>query len=126
MDFTFAGGCIRLTDDGPQWHINTRHTTVGFDTSVEPEITAAGDIYVSLVDTLDIVSLMVNVDETLAEKGVWVGGSGGVSGVTIKMRKNGATNIPLDLNNSSDYASVKGAYSNLWLFLLRVAGTEEG
>lgn len=125
MDFTFAGGCIRFTDTGPEWHINTRHTTVGFDTTVPPQITSEGDLYATMTETLDVVAAIASPDETLAEKGVWAGVSGGVGHCKIRLRKYGLP-TPLDLNDPDHYASVRGEWSNLWLFVLRVAGTQEG
>jgi hypothetical protein len=121
-----SGGAIRLDPGGPVWHENTRHNTVGFDTTVEPQINSDGEIHLSLEQTLDVVSLTVEEDETLSRKGVWAGGSGGVGHVDITMRKYGASNIPLDLNNSSDYNSVRGEYSNLWVTVVSVCGTEAG
>jgi hypothetical protein len=121
-----SGGAVRLTDDGPQWHENTRHNTVGFDTTVEPEITDDGDILIDLVDTLDVISITIEEDETLSAKGVWAGGSGGVGDVEISMRKTGASNIPLELDQASDYSMVRGDYSNLWVTVLSVCGTQEG
>jgi hypothetical protein len=122
MDLVHAGGCIRLYDTGPEWHINTRHATVGFDTSTPPTITADGDLYVSLVETMTVVSAAANVDETLAAKGVWAGISGGVSGCTIRLRKDGIGR--LDLNEHTHYSAVRGSLSNLWLTVLRVPEPE--
>lgn len=118
-----SGGCIRLTANGPRWHENTRHNTVGVDTRVQPTINASGQIEFKLAQTLDVVSLTVVGDETLASKGVWVGGSSGTGNVKITLRKNGGS-VPFNLNRSKDYRQVQGDFSNIWFTVVSVAGTE--
>lgn len=135
-----TGGCIRLYETGPQWHINTRHQTVGFKTTeplidengdpvldeagnpvtipYNPLITSAGDLWVRLLDTRTVVYAAASVDETLAAKGVWAGISGGVSDCTIRLRKDGIGR--LDLNIPAHWNSVRGDLSNLWIFATRL------
>lgn len=115
-----SGGCIRLTANGPKWHENSGHNTIGFDTSVDPVVEPDGDLTVHLLDSRPVVSLTVVPDETLAVKGVFVGGSGGVGHVTIRMRKTGISG-QLNLANPSHYNQVRGDYSNLWLTVIQVA-----
>jgi hypothetical protein len=113
-----SGGCIRLTADGPKWHENEGHNTVGFNTSVDPVIEPDGDLTVQLLESRPVVSLQVVPDETLAVKGVFIGGSGGVGHVTIRMRKTGISG-QLDLSNPSHYNQVRGDYSNIWLTVIQ-------
>jgi hypothetical protein len=115
-----SGGCIRLTADGPKWHENSGHNTIGFDTSVDPVVEADGDLTVRLLNSRPVISLTVVPDETLAVKGVFIGGSGGVGHVTIRMRKTGIDG-QLNLANPSHYNQVRGDYSNIWLTVIQAA-----
>jgi hypothetical protein len=119
---TTGGGCIRLYTTGPEWHINSHHVTVDFDTSAPPEITAAGDLWVPLTQNLPVVAAIASADETLTERGITAGISGGVSGCTIRLYKVGVGR--LRLNQAEHYALAAGENSNLWLMIVRIPGTE--
>lgn len=117
MATNIVGGCIRFTDTGPQWHTNSAHVAEGMDTSVAPEINAAGDLVVKMQTSAPVVSATAALDETLAGREVTAGVSGGVSDCRIVFWK-GATR--LNLNLPGHYANLAGEWSNLWLTVVRV------
>lgn len=116
------GGCIRLYDTGPEWHINSHHIAVGFDTTSPPQITPAGDLLVQLDPGGPVVSAIAAPDETLAARGITLGISGAVSTCTVRMSQAGYGR--LDLSEPDDYARASGANSNLWLVVTAVAPDE--
>jgi hypothetical protein len=114
------GGCIRFYNAGPEWHINTAHSTVGFKTSEQPVIEPDGDLTVTINGpTKPVVALMAVPDETLTTKGITAGGSGGVGHVTIRFFHHGLGR-QLNLADPADYKLIRGEYSNLWLAVVRL------
>jgi hypothetical protein len=140
MLLDFAGGCIRFTNDGPRWHINSRHQTVDFVTSktvtdpitgvetvepVHPEITSEGDLLIKMTSTLDVVYTAFTPDETLTSRNITGGVSGGVSDCRIELfQQVNGTRVKLNLTIPADYDKVRGQYSNGWVLVARVPGTE--
>lgn len=119
------GGCIRFTETGPKWHINSSHVTVGFDTSQDPTIDSTGRLHVVMTDTRPVVTTTAAADETLTARGIRAGGSGGVSALTIQFWKsgiNGADGTPLNLNNATHYDRISDEFANVWLTVVKYAG----
>jgi hypothetical protein len=123
-DTITGGGCIRLYATGPQWHVNSAHATVAFDTSVAPEVTASGDLWVPLTENLPVVAAIASADETLTMRGITAGISGGVSGCTVRLRKEGVGR--LNLARPDHYALVADNNANLWLMIVRIPAPEAG
>jgi len=115
-----SGGCIRLYDDGPQWHIDPHHNTVGlFDTSHAPRIDSSGFLVIDLVNpdgsgvnTWPVIAMQAGPDETLRGRHISGGCSNGgpIMRILLVHKDLGA----LDLTRADHYAIVAGKYSNLW------------
>lgn len=126
MTVLISGGCIRLYKDdhetpGPQWHINSGHSTIGLiDTSAPPTIDASGFLVVNFLDVgpRSVVSMTAASDESLTARGIFAGCSGGGSNCRIRFYKNGingADGVPLNLNNAVHWDRVSGDLCNLWI-----------
>lgn len=122
-----SGGCIRFTADGPRWHVNTAHHTIGLiDTSVQPFINASGWLEFKLTENGQpnphpIVSMTVASDETLTNAGIFGGASSGTTEVRVRFWKagvNGADGTHLNLNNPVHYDRISGDTSNVWITLV--------
>lgn len=113
-----SGGCLRFYTSGVELHTNSTHVNNAI-TGFGP----AGDG----VDIFDekgrlvvkhklygpaIITVGAFPDETLSERGITAGVSGGVGTSLVQLAQNGT---PLDLRNETDYAKVAGQYSNLWM-----------
>jgi hypothetical protein len=115
-----SGGCIRLYDDGPEWHIDPHHQTVGlFDISHPPRIDSSGFLVIDLVNpdgsgenTWPVVMMAANPDETLVTR--WITGGCSNGGPIMRIRLVHKDLGPLDLTRPDHYAIVAGKYSNLW------------
>jgi hypothetical protein len=115
------GGCIRLYDTGPEWHVDSDHHTLGIDTSIDPVIDESGLLTFWTEDFAPVVSIMPTPDETLTARGIDVGGSNGSHLVRLQFYKdgiNGGNGTPLDLNNPIHYSRVSGQYSNVWIVIV--------
>lgn len=117
MAIVHSGGCIRFYAEGPVWHINAQHKTVGlFDTSEPPSIDSAGYLIIRFVDengdtnTLPVIDMDPTPDEELTRRGITAGASNGGPYMRILFRKDGVG----ALNLNTDYALLVGATSNLW------------
>jgi len=123
-DLIISGGCIRFTENGPRWHINDNHETIGLiDTSTEPFINDDGFLEFNLTETgvNQVVSMTMSPDETMAARGLMAGASGGVSSVRVRLSKPSMTAgewSPLNLNLPVHYSRVEGENSNLWITLV--------
>lgn len=110
-----AGGCIRLYPSGPQWHVNTMHALIGF--SGEPYINPVnGWLSIELAPPhLPVLAAYVLPDETLVNRRIMAGVSGGVSACNVLLSDSSGR---LDLRNPADYAKVAGEGANLWCAVL--------
>lgn len=119
---TIFGGCMRLYADGPKWHVDTDHHTVGIDPTVDPVIDDTGMLTFHTLVHNPIISGTVQVDETLAARGIFAGGpSNGTYLVRFRLWKagiNGNDAVPLDLNNPVHWGRVAGPFNNVWITLL--------
>lgn len=124
-----AGGTIRFTEDGPRWHINTAHRTVGFDTSVEPTIDSSGRLHANILDPHPVITTDAAADESLTANGIRAGISGGVQDVSIQFWKagvNGADGAKLNLNNEVHYDRISCDLCNVWFTVLQDGTVELG
>jgi hypothetical protein len=119
---TVFGGCIRLYETGPVWHVDADHHTVGIDYTIPPEIDAQGFLTFHTLEKNPIISSSVQVDESLAARSIRTGGvSNGTYLVRIRLFKapvGGGEDVPLDLNNPVHWSRVAGPYNNLWVTLV--------
>lgn len=111
-----SGGCLRFYSSGVEIHVN--------DTHVNNAITGFGDEEGQPFDEKGrliirhtapggaIITIAASADETLTERGITAGCSGGVGRTLVQLAQNG---VPLDLREDADYAKVAGNYSNLWM-----------
>lgn len=114
MKAKVLGCCIRFYESGPKFHTNTSHVNLGFD---KVFINARGDLEVHH-DGASVVSINPSPDETLALRGITVGGSGGAGTTHLVFTvptSNPLKRRRLDLNDQWDYNLVQGETSNLWL-----------
>lgn len=115
------GGCIRLYETGPVWHVDTDHHTVGIDPTVNPTIDGSGLLTFYTLAKNPIIGCSINPDETLVARGISAGLSNGTHLIRIRFYKDGisgADGAPLDLNNPVHWSRVSGIYSNLWVTLI--------
>ena len=119
---TVLGGCIRLYETGPEWHVDADHHTVGIDYTIDPVIDAQGFLTFYTLVKNPIISSSVQVDESLADRSIRTGGvSNGTHLVRIRLFKepiSGGEDVPLDLNNPVHWSRVAGSYNNLWVTLV--------
>lgn len=115
-----SGGCIRLYDTGPEWHINEDHAAIGLVVVSEPPtIDASGFLVIKLVDdqgvpnALPIVYMNAASDETLTANGISAGCSNGGPIIRIRFHKEGIG--ALNLNTPAHWDYVSGDFSNIWL-----------
>jgi hypothetical protein len=114
------GGCIRLYPDGPKWHVDTDHHTLGIDPTIDPVIDASGLLTFWTEEKAPVVSIVPSPDESLTARGIDVGGSNGSHLVRLQFYKdgtNGSNGTPLDLNNEIHYDRVSGPYVNVWVLI---------
>ena len=104
------GCCIRFPETGPTILADSSHHNVGI-ASVEID-TATGYLRVTHSQPAPVVAITPALDETLIQRGVTVGGSGG-GGFTLCVFYH-PTHGVLDLRDPADYAVISGATSNLW------------
>jgi hypothetical protein len=114
--YPYAGGCIRLTNAGPEWHINPQHVTVGFNPYIHPTINADGELHANMLTAFPVIAAIAEPDETISSRGIEAGISGAVADVDIWFSKAGRK---LDLNDAADYALVRGTYANVWIYIPR-------
>lgn len=109
------GGVIRLTDTGPELHVNGTHQSHGIlPNSVK--INASGDLEFRLDKALPVVTLWANADETLVSRGIAAGISGGGSLCVVRLhRADQPVGEKLDLRTVGHYGRVKGSTSNIWV-----------
>lgn len=116
------GGCIRLYADGPKWHVDEDHHTLGIDPTIDPVIDSSGFLTFWTESKAPVVAITPTPDETLVARGISVGGSNGSHLVRLRFYKdgvNGADGSPLDLNNPVHYSRVSGDYSNVWVTIVQ-------
>lgn len=115
------GGCIRLYDTGPEWHVDEDHHTVGIDPTVAPTIDASGFLTFWTLVKNPIIGCSIQPDETLTARGINAGLSNGTHLIRLRFYKegiSGANGAPLDLNDPIHWSRVTGPYSNLWITLI--------
>lgn len=107
-----SGGCIRIDPaQGVYLHTNETHHSVGIE-SVGIDSTT-GYLCVRRFKGDAIISVIAAPDETLAQKGITFGPSGGGRKTLIKMfNRNGEL---LDLREPSHFNQVASAYTNIWI-----------
>jgi len=121
MTIEIIGGCMRLYDTGPEWHVDDDHHTIGIDPTVNPEIDSAGFLTFHNLVPNPIVACSVSPDETLTARGISGGLSNGTDLVRIRLYKdgvNGANGAALNLNDPVHWDRVAGPYCNLWITIL--------
>jgi len=114
------GGCIRLYADGPRWHVDTDHHTLGIDPTIDPVIDSSGLLTFWTEEKAPVVAIVPAPDESLTARGIDVGGSNGSHLVRLQFYKdgtNGSNGTPLDLNNPVHYDRVSGPYVNVWVLI---------
>lgn len=119
MTTLVSGGCIRLYSNGPEWHINEEHHTVGLvDAAQQPTIDSSGFLVIHLLDVGEraVVSMTAASDETLTKEGISVGCSNGGPINRMRFYKDGVG--PLNLNDPVHWGYVEGIYSNLWITMV--------
>ena len=120
--FLRAGGCIRFGADGPYWHENDVHVTIGV---LKDTLRIEGKDLCFELDPAHhapVVGMGTWPDETLASRGIIAGPSGGTRHMRITMHRAGSR---LDLSNPTDYAHIQGDYSNLWFAVHSLAPVAE-
>lgn len=111
----FRGGVVRFTDAGPQLHVNSSHQSVGIIPS-SVRVNEQGHLELRLDTTLPVISCSADPDETLVQRDISAGISGGGALCIVKMRIAGMPlNKHLNLAKAGDYAKVKGPTSNMWI-----------
>ncbi|MGB6021665.1 MAG: hypothetical protein WBG89_04985, partial [Ornithinimicrobium sp.] len=107
-----SGGVIRFSSRWgyPQVHTNASHVAVGVSRAY---VNTDGNVTIENTGG-PVVSIVADPDETLTERGVSVGLSGG-SGETIATFYSSKLGRALDLNRGTDWKQVYGTYSNLWV-----------
>lgn len=116
-----SGGCIRF---GPKTetntigiyvHHNAAHASVGIRSL---SLDSKGRLVVQQSGMGGpIVTMGAWADESLVERGISLGCSGGTGKTVISVARNGRG---LDLRDRSDYALVEGPYCNAWLFWMHL------
>lgn len=117
---TITTGCVIRFDDAswnrtrvyPRIHANSTHINTGC-TGVT--VTAAGDLRIGQTQSQPIVSLSVDPDETLARKGIVLGGSGGSGHTTVVMYDRAGRHL------RADSMSLYGSTTNLWVMWTHMA-----
>lgn len=90
----------------PTIHANESHYCVGV---TDVDVEADGDLVVRSDTVGPIMSLAVSSDETLTEKGITCGGSGGGGTTIVRCFDRDGTKV------RADGREIHGARSNLWL-----------
>lgn len=112
--FTVGGCAIRFDEVSgmPKVHANNVHfcagvSSVGIDART-------GFLEIKLSASRPIVSFYTSPDETLTERGIIAGGSGGVNRILVNFYDSQNAK-PLDLNVPADRMRLAGKTSNLWV-----------
>lgn len=117
----WSGCCIRFDSRWgyPTVHANSQHISVGVKSV---SISDSGNLEIKH-DGGPIVTMIASPDETLVEKNIQVGLSGG-GGTTVAKFYDGNLGRLLDLSNGSDWLRLYGQWSNLWLAWLNVTSRD--
>lgn len=99
-----------FTDGGPYVHANSAHRSVGVKAV---KVDSAGQLVVNTDGGSPIVSTFASADETLTERGIWCGASGGSGTTNYRCYKAGKGR--LYLNRQADWDLISGQYANIWL-----------
>lgn len=108
---TISGGVIRIDPtQGVYLHTNDTHHSrgikaVGIDTRT-------GGIKITRDSTDAIISVSADADETLADRNIVTGVSGGGVTTIVMLYQDGER---LDLNDPVDFKKVAGTTSNFWI-----------
>lgn len=105
------GGVIRFTPTGPELHVNGAHQSYGIDPR-SIKINAAGNLEFRLDGTLPVMTAQVSPDETLVERDIEGGLSGGASLCIVTFTHKGRK---LNLRWPSHYNLIAGPVSNVWI-----------
>lgn len=110
-----VGGCVVRFEPRtgrPKVHSNRAHYCAGVrKVSVDRR---TGLLEIELMQSRPIVSFYVEPDETLTERGVTAGGSGGVNRILVRFYDT-KTDRPLNLNLATDRRRIAGPTSNIWV-----------
>ena len=115
---TMSGFAMRFDDPtgAPRVHANAQHISVGVR-----DITVTDRGVEISHDGGPIVSMVVTPDETLIERGLKFGLSGGGGNTVLRIWDEKASRY-LDLRKSADWDRVRGPYCNLWIVWLHALG----
>lgn len=112
---TVRGGVIRFLSSGPFLYTNKTHQSVG----IIPEsvkINDSGDLEFRLDVGLPVVSLWADPDETLTDRKIMAGISGGGSLCIVRFsRADDPIGVKIDLNTMGGYGRLRGTTSNVWV-----------
>ncbi|WP_068399692.1 hypothetical protein [Kribbia dieselivorans] len=114
-----AGGCaIRFSGSTyrPVKHYNDAHICANITTL---RITSSGQLEANFARRAAVVSITVDEDETLTERGIMAGASGGVAKANISFYDTKAKRR-LNLTKRADRARIGGKTANIWLSFLQV------
>ena len=104
------GCCIRFPETGPVMQEDATHASVGI-ASVAIDA-AGGGLRVTHTESAPVVTIMPVLDETLSQRGLTVGGSGGAAySICVFYHPDHGQ---LDLRNPAHYALLMGSTTNLW------------
>lgn len=105
------GGVVRLLAAGPDILSDGPHVARGLQSTY---IDASGYLVVEHDGAEPVGTAIIQIDETLAARGVICGPSVGGSSTRIRFYRVG-TGL-LDLNNATHYGYVSGTSSNIWIY----------
>lgn len=113
-DGTFESG-------GPYIHANSTHVSVGV---VDVHVTTAGQLEVVNDGGAPIGSIACVPDESLVQRGIDLGPSGGAPGTRFTARQEGVGQ--LNLTQQADWDAIAGVNCNVWLTWLTPAVRSAG
>lgn len=105
------GGVIRFTPTGPQLYVNGAHESVGIIPS-SVRINAQGDLEFMLDVALPVVDANVSADETLVDRKIVGGLSGGRDKCIVRFEDDKGR---LNLRWPSHYKRIASSTSNVWV-----------
>lgn len=114
--YAVKGCCIRFPDTGPEILADSSHHSIGIaSVSIDD---ATGHLCITHDRAAPVVSISPVLDETLMQRGLTVGGSGG-GGRTLIFFKHATLGV-LNLKNPAHYAVLTGTTTNLWYSVIHV------
>lgn len=114
--YAVKGCCIRFPETGPEILADNSHVSVGIaSVSIDD---ATGHLCITHDRAAPVVALSTVLDETLMQRGLTVGGSGG-GGRTLVFFKHPTAGL-LNLKRADHYALFAGPTANLWYSVIHV------